>query len=42
MQDPVEEGVEGCIEICGDGFNYGSYECDDGNLLDKDGCNSKC
>jgi cysteine-rich repeat protein len=32
----------GCIEICGDGFNFGMVECDDGNLMDGDGCDSKC
>ena len=32
----------GCIEICGDGLDFGKLECDDGNLLDDDGCNSTC
>ena len=32
----------GCVEICGDGFNFGMVQCDDGNLLNGDGCNSKC
>jgi len=31
-----------CIEICGDGLNIGLLECDDGNLIDGDGCNSQC
>lgn len=31
-----------CYIICGDGFNVGSEECDDGNLLDGDGCNADC
>jgi len=31
-----------CVEICGDGFNLGYYECDDGNLIDGDGCSSDC
>ena len=30
------------LEICGDGLNLGSYECDDGNTKDGDGCSSKC
>ena len=30
------------IEICGDGLNLGSLECDDGNLNDGDGCSSEC
>ena len=25
-----------------DGFNYGQYDCDDGNLLPGDGCNQFC
>ena len=31
-----------CSEICGDGLNFGQYECDDGNLEDGDGCSSLC
>ena len=31
-----------CTEICGDGFNMGEFECDDGNTADGDGCSSKC
>jgi cysteine-rich repeat protein len=30
-----------CIEICGDGFVINA-ECDDGNLIDGDGCSSTC
>ena len=30
------------MEICGDGFNFGMVECDDGNLINGDGCDSKC
>ena len=26
-----------CIEICGDGLNFGHYECDDGNNRSGDG-----
>lgn len=33
---------EVCIEICGDGLNYGEYECDDGNNLNGDGCDKDC
>ena len=29
-------------EVCGDGLNYGIFECDDGNLDDGDGCSSVC
>lgn len=31
-----------CEEICGDGLNLGAFECDDGNVLDGDGCSSNC
>ena len=31
-----------CIENCGDGKNYGINQCDDGNLIDGDGCSSSC
>ena len=31
-----------CIEICGDGYDYFSYDCDDGNDVDGDGCDSSC
>ena len=31
-----------CSEVCGDGFNLGMYECDDGNKANKDGCSSEC
>jgi cysteine-rich repeat protein len=31
-----------CIEVCGDGKNFGNEMCDDGNLDDGDGCSSTC
>lgn len=31
-----------CWEICGDGLDFHWYECDDGNLVNGDGCNDKC
>ncbi|EAR85859.2 transmembrane protein, putative (macronuclear) [Tetrahymena thermophila SB210] len=31
-----------CKEICGDGLNFGEYQCDDGNNLNGDGCSSIC
>ena len=32
-----------CKEICGDGITIGDmYECDDGNLINGDGCSSLC
>jgi cysteine-rich repeat protein len=30
-----------CSEICGDGRRFES-QCDDGNLINGDGCNSLC
>ena len=30
-----------CIEICGDGLLY-ELPCDDGNIIDGDGCSSAC
>lgn len=42
MTEPSEEGIDHCIEICGDGFNYGLNPCDDGNTQDGDGCSSTC
>lgn len=42
MTEPIDEGSTGCVEICGDGFNYGQYECDDGNLISGDGCSKTC
>eukprot|EP00347_Sterkiella_histriomuscorum_P005534 403356244 len=41
MTDPLDE-TPGCVEICGDGFNYGFFQCDDGNVINGDGCSSKC
>jgi prepilin-type N-terminal cleavage/methylation domain-containing protein len=29
-------------DVCGDGFTTGSEECDDGNLVDLDGCSQNC
>jgi cysteine-rich repeat protein len=31
-----------CTEICGDGIDYFHYPCDDGNLVDGDGCSKYC
>jgi len=31
-----------CVEVCGDGLNFGMVECDDGNLINGDGCSSSC
>ena len=39
---PKESDVSDCLEVCGDGFNFGINECDDGNLSDYDGCSSQC
>ena len=31
-----------CYEICGDGLDIGFYDCDDGNIIDGDGCDASC
>lgn len=31
-----------CTEICGDGMARGVLDCDDGNLVNGDGCDSTC
>lgn len=31
-----------CVEVCGDGLNFGLVQCDDGNQLDNDGCSASC
>ncbi|CAI2385481.1 unnamed protein product [Moneuplotes crassus] len=31
-----------CTEICGDGLYKGEYECDDGDLINGNGCSNKC
>lgn len=36
------ENKKNKIEICGDGLHMGVLQCDDGNLLDGDGCSSTC
>jgi cysteine-rich repeat protein len=30
-----------CVEICGDGMKI-TEACDDGNLIDGDGCDKSC
>ncbi|CDW89486.1 UNKNOWN [Stylonychia lemnae] len=42
MMYPIDDTISGCQEICGDGFNYGSFQCDDGNSINGDGCSSAC
>jgi cysteine-rich repeat protein len=41
-QSSFNDKKEYCDEVCGDGFNMGINECDDGNLINKDGCSSTC
>jgi len=31
-----------CPEICGDGLDFGQYQCDDGNTISGDGCSKEC
>jgi len=43
LSDSMITGSSGaCIEVCGDGKNFGNEMCDDGNLEDGDGCSSTC
>jgi proprotein convertase subtilisin/kexin type 5 len=42
LTESPDPNNQGCVEICGDGFNFGMVQCDDGNLMNGDGCNSKC
>ena len=41
---PFSGGKNGgsCSEICGDGISLGRMQCDDGNIIDGDGCSSSC
>ncbi|MBN1606576.1 MAG: fibro-slime domain-containing protein [Polyangiaceae bacterium] len=34
--------TEACLAVCGDGNRDPAEGCDDGNLLDRDGCSSSC
>ena len=39
----MSTGTNGaCIEKCGDGINDGLFACDDGNLINGDGCSNLC
>ena len=38
MKTPTDPFATKCVEIRGDGFNFGNYQCDDGNLQSGDGC----
>lgn len=37
----VQKSTSVCTEICGDGLRF-LVSCDDGNLIDGDGCSSSC
>ena len=43
-KEKYELSGSSCIDICGDGFlvNSSASACDDGNLVDGDGCSSIC
>jgi cysteine-rich repeat protein len=38
----MKSGNWSCNTTCGDGLRAGLEECDDGNVLDGDGCNANC
>ena len=42
MGGNAREGVFMCEIECGDGFKAVDEECDDGNLINLDGCTSNC
>jgi len=33
---------EVCYETCGDGLNFGYFECDDGDIISGNGCSEAC
>ena len=35
-------GLNACLEVCGDAMDLGYNECDDGNIVDGDGCSGTC
>jgi MYXO-CTERM domain-containing protein len=41
-KEPSSAGVNFIDVTCGDGLKTGAEACDDGNLVDGDGCNAKC
>ena len=38
----LDSGSNQCLQVCGDGMTGGNEACDDGNVLDGDGCSSAC
>ncbi|CAD8148259.1 unnamed protein product [Paramecium pentaurelia] len=38
----LDKQLQSCVTKCGDNIIAGIEQCDDGNNIDKDGCNSKC
>ncbi|CAD8071487.1 unnamed protein product [Paramecium sonneborni] len=37
-----DQKTQSCVPICGDGIVNGYEECDDGNLIENDGCSNTC
>lgn len=37
---PFANGI--CTPVCGDGLKRGGEDCDDGNVINYDGCSSNC
>lgn len=35
-------GLLRCVSVCGDGVKVGGEDCDDGNVVDGDGCSGEC
>ena len=40
--DPTNDGALFSVAVCGQGIITNPEDCDDGNILDGDGCNSTC
>jgi cysteine-rich repeat protein len=40
--DAVEMGEPVCLPVCGDGNTFPPEQCDDGGVIDGDGCDSNC
>ncbi|CAD8129010.1 unnamed protein product [Paramecium sonneborni] len=38
----LDQQLKSCVNKCGDNIIQGGEQCDDGNNIDMDGCNSKC
>jgi len=42
LPDTSGNGIPNHLQVCGDGYKIAAEACDDGNLVDGDGCSSSC